>query len=475
MLPIAVEKVIEQFSGSKSRMSIASYGAFSDWCGCHSHLIPFLDITTEKSAAYQGRPSPFAPRRALCHTRAISSLEIFLHALEKRSTILLAELDGSTEFTVEVPPLIYDDPFENRLCRILAFLQQRLFEARLSRVSHELFVLESRKIDTEALMALLRGALTPADMAIDVLPSFLEPAPVDPPAAVVSAIRRIRAALPAIVRRMQGVASPVWCSDFPLFVRGVVSDLVTRSISTIGYWEWVDSEISLSRCLVMPEFSEYLQRVDRVDPRELTARILNVVDEILFEKVGLEDFSIAEFALFRAMFDICYVTRGDIWRQVDLELIGTVARLSHCAMADFKICGTLLSSPFAPDQTVREYVLRDENWSKAAGTLSLALFASNPFDALYFVHLTLVDIKLTALANVQKNSGSADDVTLSFDDMFALFLTVFLGSDLIDIFSLAMFVRTFAPENMSSSFEYARMMLDALDVHVRNVDFGELA
>jgi hypothetical protein len=134
----------------------------------------------------------------------------------------------------------------------------------------------------------------------------------------------------------------------------------------------------------------------------------------------------------------------------------------------------LLARPPAPGEPVREYVLRDAGFRDAAAALALAGFASNPLDALFAVYDSLTRIKQAANANAERNGRLVNEGTLSFDDTFCLFFVVFLASDLIDLTGLCSFVMIGAPEQLSSTFEYSKTMLEALVLHIEQIEVDVL-
>jgi hypothetical protein len=162
---------------------------------------------------------------------------------------------------------------------------------------------------------------------------------------------------------------------------------------------------------------------------ELSVAIGHEIDEIIAESLKertKNESQIAQFVLFRNIFDICYLRREDLWMKADSHFIEKVGKLGH-------IREYLITSPLNPDESIREYVLNDSSLRKMADLLSGVIFATNPFDALDEVSLVLADMNSVAVGN-QNNRLSEDvDVVLSFDDAFSLFCAAFLASDLINI------------------------------------------
>jgi hypothetical protein len=125
-------------------------------------------------------------------------------------------------------------------------------------------------------------------------------------------------------------------------------------------------------------------------------------------------------------------------------------------------------------ETIRDYILSDQGMQDAADVLSLAIFMTNPLDCLFQVYRALGLIDRAVAANVAAHGKKKGDEMMSFDDTFILFLAVYLGSDVRNIFPLADFVGQFAPRKISSIFQWAKTMLEAVAIHARKLDLAAM-
>ena len=117
------------------------------------------------------------------------------------------------------------------------------------------------------------------------------------------------------------------------------------------------------------------------------------------------------------------------------------------------------------EKSIKELFQSSEYFNQAAGYLLCALFEPNPLDALYYVNLCLSSA-MEILQQFQK-----DSTPFSFDDMFSIFLGIFLISDAYDIFQLNWFFDTFLPNSkLSSDFEYAKNTITALALYIKEFD-----
>ncbi|KAK8857843.1 hypothetical protein M9Y10_012938 [Tritrichomonas musculus] len=160
------------------------------------------------------------------------------------------------------------------------------------------------------------------------------------------------------------------------------------------------------------------------------------------------------------------------------------------------------------DETpIRDLFLSDPMFEKAAKTINLSIFCSNPLDALYEINKALALIHKGAINNQTENSSKSQSIArineilegkihfkdtqnkevsknppvfevkddlkqlLSFDDLFSLFFGTLLAADIPDLFDLAAFVGKFAPKIcLSPPFEYAQANIEALVLHCINLE-----
>ena len=130
----------------------------------------------------------------------------------------------------------------------------------------------------------------------------------------------------------------------------------------------------------------------------------------------------------------------------------------------------------AYDLQIRDFFRRDQWFFSASCFLTQALFCSNPIDALYNVHESLLRVHKGALVNRSIDSSAKDFASvLCFDDLFSLFFGALMAADLPDLSYLAWFTGKYAPKScLSPSFEYALANVEALMTHCKNLDVESL-
>jgi hypothetical protein len=120
---------------------------------------------------------------------------------------------------------------------------------------------------------------------------------------------------------------------------------------------------------------------------------------------------------------------------------------------------------FAPsvvgDRPVGKEVVPDGPPGTGFDFFAMATFASNPLDALYYVHEGIMAVQ----AEARRQNGLATDEFFSWDTLFSLLSRALLENApfLPDIFFVAWMVGQFAPtDSLSPSFDYAKATIEGL-------------
>jgi hypothetical protein len=449
--------------------------SFSSWCDSNPNVVPYLTIFSGCCPDIpDSRDLPFSERRSSIHSQVLTSLHQFLNSLTDRFSNILTQIESSQHFTIDVPPAIYTSPNDNMLCRICGQVQVLVFDARTSILTHESFSIEARKADTHKLISLFQSTILPADTTVTVSPAFFSLHAPFIPSNISSALTRTTSYLTLLQQQILYLPVPVWRSDYLLFLRTLLKEIELDFVPGTGYYRPSPSEVSLMSCLLTTEgpVKRKLQLFETTPTEKLRNLIGQTVDEVI--QLSAKDFNkqeigLAQFVLYRVIFDICYC-RHKLWPQSNMKMIAKIAQLSEIPSSCFKLPESLLARALEPNESIRKYICNDSGFLEAARTLGTALFATNPLDALFAVYDSLTEIKKTANQNSERNGGLIDEGTLSFDDTFCMFFVVFLASDLVDLPGLNQFVLMGAPEQLSSTFEYSKTMLEALVMHIEQIE-----
>lgn len=215
---------------------------------------------------------------------------------------------------------------------------------------------------------------------------------------------------------------------------------------------------------------KYVRPLLAVGRSDLPSKISDTTGQIVRQiHLTKQETSCAYFIFYRVLFDICYCCRKDLYPPTNSSLIAKIIALSNVHVSLFPFAKSLLSIDFEVNLSMRDYVRNEERFATCCELFLKATFMSNPLDVLFYVYLVLREIKQSGLG-LKKQEES-----LSFDDTFSIFLMVFLGSDVVDVFGLCAFVKDLAPKRLHSEFEYSRMMLESLASHCSWIDLDNMS
>jgi hypothetical protein len=176
--------------------------------------------------------------------------------------------------------------------------------------------------------------------------------------------------------------------------------------------------------------------------------------------------------LFRTLFHRCYELAPEKFVAAGSEISQKAKSLSEVLAVDIPIPWRLMDSNADRRLTIRELFRSDPGFQKAADILSLSAFDSNPLDVLYRVHTCLTQIRAAA---GDRRPAARGDGFLALDDMFSLFLGVFLAADVPDMATLFRMATEYAPTSgLSAPFECAQANMAALRAHVNDASVDQL-
>jgi hypothetical protein len=451
-----------------------SYKSFSEWCQLNAGAALHLTIQGEESLHTEtNRRVPFSEQRSTLHGSITRELLAFARRLEEEGMTVFSALQECQPVNIDVPQPVFRHSEANMLCRLCGHMQLKHARLIAQWLSKKSFAVMEKQTETNALLALYEGGMIPDDIAVSLSPSFTKIQFPEPPPKSLKSQMRLQNAITSIRLRIRNFRAPIWAAEFPLFLKSLVNEIEFNLIDATCYCKPRPHEVSFSQALLdaklalVPDYRVLLEC-----PRPLFAKkLLEVIDTILADRItnlNRTELAIAHFVFFRNLFDLCFVQRRDLWASAPPELISKVDQIAKFPPTSFKLPDFVVLPPPRPGENIADYIRGDPGFAEAARILTLAAFASNPLDALFYVYLALTEIKTRASVDLK------DLEALSFDDTFLLFFVVFLSSDLIDLFALARFVADLGPKQLSPVFEYSKMMLDSLLLHVTQLDPSSL-
>lgn len=288
-------------------------------------------------------------------------------------------------------------------------------------------------------------------------------------------------------QKVDALKPAIWRTDFNAFLKHIIAKGMDAMVDRdVAYIEPIPEESSLSRCLFNP-YSGFRRNIDRVlrslkstNPAELIDQIGSMCYTLMVnrESYSIPEQSVALLMLFRVIFNRCYELNEDVFTSHSSgDLFVKVERLGLIPAVKYSMPWELMKTDDV-NIPIGEYFRSDKEYARASDTLYKSTFASNPIDALYAVHRTLVQIHRGALVNKygEKARHAEDGSTvLCFDDLFALFFGTLLASDIPDLHYISKLTDDFAPKSLlSPPFEYAQANTEALVLHVIQLNLEQL-
>jgi hypothetical protein len=250
--------------------------------------------------------------------------------------------------------------------------------------------------------------------------------------------------------------APVWVSDFD----GFFADVIRRCESALPddqsiYVRTVDTNMSVP---VAHRFARELRDVG-------ADGLLKFCQTIIPLGFSKRQRSLALLVTFRVVYEL---TQPQLGVATTPDFSRKISELQQLPAAEFNL-PSFVARPGADGLSIREFFRRDPMHRGAADALTEAQWATNPFDVLFGID--------TALGFIGKNARNRSlarerpaEQCLCFDDMFTVFLGVFLASDLHDIGRICGAANAaLAGFPLSARFRYALETLEALVNYLERV------
>ena len=461
------------------------------WFLSQTALSPFIDLY---------KPTDNIPRflkmRRDYHRKSIEKLKSFKNSLEKMISDFCSELAKLSMVKVpSVGKMCYDNIQTILILRKIAFLARKIQKKKISLLTKRYeFIVELEK-QTLDLLQFFTSDIIPEDCMCVLNDEFftIHFGPIL--SKDLKALRYLEPALKRFQIFIENQPKALWESSFILFLKSLIQEASYHIDPELSYFMPLEKEISLSRCLFHP-LSPYKNKIDNelrkikvLDSNSFINNILDVCYNLISNKKSMENHeqSIALLILYRALFNRCYELFHSFFAPSPNELnmqdedTLKVFRIKQIPCKIFPLPWRLIdtrSCSNLEEKTISQLFASDHIYYNAAIFLYHSIFEPNPIDSLYLIHKSLILIHKGALINrLDGRPASVDDVNqiLCFDDLFSLFFGTMTASEVPDIFSLANFIDKYAPKPcLSPSFEYAQANIEALVIHLKNLDIEKL-
>lgn len=451
--------------------------ALSEWIARHGGLVPYLSFSCGSD-----RDREFRAQRAAQIAQQTKILTAFRAKSEKRRAIAERNLSGLVAGEIpDAPYLCYESKSDVMYIRMFTAVRQKLRRRQISLVTN--------------LYGLCLDNIQNANDLLELLPLLPENQYVAVDSALLTfgnekteRCKRETQYLTEAVRRMcervEAMERAPWARDYNGFFVQLVEDAVPRFLSDTSYLFPQESEVSLSRCFFCykSHFSVVIDEVvDQIQSIPLTEFASILVNFCLNSipnryQMGTVELSVALVILYRCVFHRCYEKYPSFFAPKFNGLPSKMEEIAELPAKLFHIPGRYMDSDDM-EQPIRELFGNNQYFKSAAMFLYQTVFCSNPLDALYNVHKSLMMVHKAALLNEKKNGEvGVDDLKqiICFDDLFSLFFGTLMCSEHPDMGYTQWLIASFLDINsLSSPFEYAATNLEGIVSHCKNIRIDE--
>ncbi|OHT13200.1 hypothetical protein TRFO_16762 [Tritrichomonas foetus] len=461
----------------------------SEWLLAHENLVQYLEPLRLENNQSFGIVTKFRNKREAVHNRIINILTQHLQTVRTKKNKLISKIitfSDNTKLQIATP--IYSKQSQNMSLHKLSYISTILMELNLQLYSKKLAILNIHQSDAENLINFFSSSnLIPKNVIFRLYENFLnniKPNDKDVKILKFKAIS-VHNYLTRLKDEISKYPKPIWLADFPIFFSGLLSSAMDQLDQQLSYVQPLESEVSLSRYIysIGGEMKEKIEKTAHLatieDPQTFVISVikasLSLVPDI--SKKSPYEQSLGLMFFYRIIFDRVYELYHKVLYNEQLNNSSKMFQISKIPLKKFHI-------PIQYDEkdgelSIREFFIKMHFFHESSHFLDETLFVTNPVDAIYFVHRSLLMIHKAALLIQVDGEATVDDVNrlLSFDDLFSLLVGVLLASDIPNFFQFADYIQKFIPDQcLSNSFEYAQSAIKALILYLTNFDvdnFGE--
>jgi hypothetical protein len=430
-------------------MSSSSFASFEEWKWRFPMLLPHFTFTPLDNSL-----------RDDIHLREVTGIRKFITFLTgtiddiQHSISLLA-----TENPLDINDTAYDDTSHFLILRKIAFIKRKIHSHRIRELTLRFGILSEFASSADSALTLFTSNLIPPDLVCRVSETFFEVSYGD---AVLHNMKRLAYFVPFLARLHAELSTkprPLWATDFPGFLRELVTDVLTRDLSSPPW------EVSLSRCVFHSALrAEADALADRVAAGDAEPFLALPAFLAALPEIDHASRPAVAFLSFKCVFNRVYERRPDLFAPVFGPLQTKLQRLSQMEAKLFVLPKAAFPEDVG-DVAVCELFRGNGCCRAAAAFLEDACFACNPIDALLILS--------RAVAQARTAAGDGVNTVVSFDDQFAMLFGSLMasGPPVADIFGLVALLRRFDPRQcLWPSLEFTKAMVEALALHITDFE-----
>ncbi|OHT04669.1 hypothetical protein TRFO_27743 [Tritrichomonas foetus] len=475
--------------GSYAQTRKAKKSAQSDvnnWCSRNPQLAKHV-ILLKKTANLSDQA--FEMKRNRSHNRTITSLVTFITRIEQEILSTRETLEKLCSANIpQIQSLCYDFTYQNMDVRKLFYIEQHLHQMEIETFNLKfsyLFELLSNLNDVQKLLT--KPNSIPCDMILSFDDNFYSLSNNQDIINNVKKIRRLFSYKENLSKKIQSYEKPLWHTDIPNFLKKAANMSLSKFDSDISYILPQNCEVSISRFL-FHNHSVYGSKVDvilrsfpNISPEVFIYELVKLCYDLVPPNFHYthQELTIIIIFFFRVLFERVYEKFGSFFYKSEIdERMKYTAILKNKKMSAscFNWPAVYIDSSYSDIKdkiSAQDFFKSDQYFSAAAMFLEMTIFCTNPIDALYYCHKTMVGMQKGAIIHsLRGRTANQIDVVqvICFDDLFSLLLGTFLASNLPDLFHLDQFLQLYSPtDTLSPPLEYAKANIEGLAQHIMSM------
>ncbi|OHT09059.1 hypothetical protein TRFO_04628 [Tritrichomonas foetus] len=435
---------------SYDNMQEITYKDINEWLQLHDNISPYIQIIPSSSSS---------SRRRSIHSRMISDLVSFDATLDEYAE----KINNENEIMHFSESRVFPSYVKNFAYRKYMFTQELILELKSSIISRKLYLIMDRQNDIKSLKRLLNSDLIDDAITCAISPSFFT-LNFGSDDNQISYLEEFSDRLSIEIE----IPKPIWLTDFHSYFMNILTKATPHLCQKLFYLPQMEYETELSVCLANL-YSKEITEIVQTENEHRPDKLFNFCQNIIPNKSHLsqQEKAISLLIIFRVVYELIpnQITQTS---ETKYENIDKIIQLSKLPIKNFTLPATVKAED--PEQNVREFFSSHPELSKAADEISQSIFASNPIDALFCFHKAL-----TVIDKIARSGGDGGIQAACFDDMFSLFFGAFIASDASDIFYVSKTMNQYlAKFILCPPFEYALATVEALVIHINNLDISKL-
>ena len=482
----------------------------SHWLNSNENLVQFLIPNRLKADADKEMRLKFQSNRNFIHNQLYQILKNYQLKLSKKYDAIVSKLNQFMSSPIQDVKSIYDNQTHNMVLHKFLYAHTQYLNLNIQIYSKKLTLINQKSNDIKALIQLYASNnIISKNIFFQMRNAFFEKNDDELLKKLKFKSKAIASYIQRLKQEISHFPNPLWATkSFSDFFSELLNAALSQFDKNILYVLPLEKEVSLSRYIYakdkrmaekIEETANLVKRTDVNDEQtmyEIIKTAINLIPNV--RQKTYDEQSIGFMFFYRIIFDKIYELNYQAFLNCEMNIendsskennvdnnihknilpISGQTKLFKIGKLPIKI----FTLPFKYDKSlvhvsIRDFFIQNYFFHESALFLNHACYVTNPIDAIYFVHRSLILIQKAALVSQVTGEATIEDMKklLCFDDLFTLLEGVLLASDIPNFFQLSKFMQQYIPDqSLSNSFEYAQSAIKALELYLHEFDIDSV-